>query len=109
VGYFLVTTVHGPRWDGERRTREQDGWDAHAALMDRLVEDGFVILGGPIGDRAMLVVEAGSEDEIEQRMESDPWRPMEILRVGAIEPWTIWLDGRTTRAERASEAHSRSD
>ena len=100
MGYFLVTTVHGPRWDESRGVREQDGWDAHAAFMDRLVEDGFVILGGPVGDRAVLVVEAHGENEIEQRMESDPWKPMGILRVGAIEPWTIWLDGRTTPAQR---------
>ena len=98
MAHFLVTTVHGPQWDASRGVREQDAWEAHAAFMDRLVDEGFVILGGPIGDRAMLVVEADSEQEIERRMESDPWRPMGILRVGAIERWTIWLDGRTARA-----------
>jgi uncharacterized protein YciI len=96
VAHFLVTTVHGPQWDASRGVREQERWDAHAAFMDQLVDDGFVILGGPIGDRALLVVEADSADEIERRMEADPWKPMGILHVGAIEPWTIWLDGRAT-------------
>ncbi len=100
MGYFLVTMAHGPQWDASRGVREQDAFDAHAAFMDQLVDDRFVILGGPIGDRAMLVVEAESEQEIEQRMEPDPWKPMGILHVGVVEPWTIWLDGRATRAER---------
>jgi hypothetical protein len=30
--------------------REQDDWDAHAGFMDGLVDDGFVLLGGPVGD-----------------------------------------------------------
>lgn len=103
MGYFLVTTVHGPRWDASRGVREQDAWDAHAAFMDQLVDDRFVILGGPIGDRAMLVIEADSPQEVQRRMDSDPWKPMGILRVGAIEPWTIWLDGRNVRTASRSD------
>jgi hypothetical protein len=30
--------------------REQDAWDEHAAFMEALVDDGFVVLGGPIGE-----------------------------------------------------------
>jgi uncharacterized protein YciI len=110
MGYFVVTNVHGPRWDGSRGIREQDGWDEHAAFMDRLVDEGFVILGGPIADsdRAMLVVEADSEQEIETRMDDDPWKPMGVLRIGSIEGWTIWLDGRATGAV-TSKVRARSD
>jgi uncharacterized protein YciI len=100
VGYFLVTMLHGPQWDASRGVREQEAFDAHARFMDQLVDDGFVILGGPIGGRAMLVVEADSEQQIERRMESDPWKPMGILHVGTVEPWAIWLDGRAAPAER---------
>jgi hypothetical protein len=57
---FALTTVHGPGWDPSLPIREQHAWDEHAAFMDSLVDDGFVILGGPIGDgqRALLVIEA---------------------------------------------------
>jgi hypothetical protein len=48
--YFLVERAKGPAWDHTRARREQEGWDANAAFMDALAEEGFVILGGPIGE-----------------------------------------------------------
>ncbi|MGD0982689.1 MAG: hypothetical protein ABSA65_02590 [Acidimicrobiales bacterium] len=96
VAFFVVTTAHGPSWDTSRGIREQDAWDEHAAFMDALVDDGFVVLGGPLGngERALLVIEASDEREIEARLRSDPWSSMGLLRIGATEPWTVWLDGR---------------
>ena len=102
--YFALTLVSGPGWDASRARREQDAWDEHAAFMDRLVDDGFVVLGGPIGDgeRVLLVVEAADEHEVEARLAEDPWAPMGILRIGSIEPWTIWLDGRRANPDRVA-------
>ena len=37
-------------WDHSRARREQAGWSEHAAFMDALAEEGFVVLGGPIGE-----------------------------------------------------------
>lgn len=93
MAFFAVTMVHGQAWDASRQIREQDAWDEHAAFMDGLVDDGLVLLGGPIGngDRAMLVVDAADEHEIEARLGGDPWAPMGLLRIGTIEPWRIWL------------------
>ena len=93
---FALTEVAGPRWDPACQRREQDGWDEHAAFMDALVDDGFVLLGGPIadGDRVMLVVEAADERAVQQRFAADPWIADGTLRIESIEPWTIWLDGR---------------
>ena len=61
--------------------------------MDALVEDGFVILGGPVGngDEVLLIVRADSEPEIEARLAEDPWLPMGVLRIARIERWQIWL------------------
>jgi uncharacterized protein YciI len=86
----------GPSWDASRDRREQDAWDEHAAFMDGLVDDGFIVLGGPIGDgeRTMHAIEAADEREIEERFAADPWAPMALLRIAKIEPWSIWLDGR---------------
>ncbi len=96
MAFFALTMVNGPSWDASRQRREQHGWDEHATFMDRLVEEGFVILGGPIGDgeRTLLAVEAGDEREIKARLAEDPWASMGLLQIGAIQPWTIWLDGR---------------
>ena len=41
---FAVRLVHGPGWDASRPIRKQDGWDEHAAFMDGLVDDGFIVL-----------------------------------------------------------------
>ena len=93
---FAVTMVCGPGWDPARPRREQPGWNEHAAFMDGLVADGFVVLGGPIGDGAdvLLAVEAAAEAEIAERLGADPWAPTGQLLIGEIRPWTIWLDGR---------------
>jgi hypothetical protein len=48
--YYLVERAKGPAWDHSRERREQAGWDEHAAFMDALADEGFVVLGGPIGD-----------------------------------------------------------
>jgi uncharacterized protein YciI len=93
---FALTIVHGAGWDASRPIREQDAWAEHAAFMDGLVDDGFIILGGPLGDgqRTLHVVEAADEHEIEARLAQDPWAVMGLLRIGSIEPWALWLDSR---------------
>ena len=64
--------------------------------MDRLVEDGFLLLGGPLqGDREVLhIVSAPSEEAIEERLAEDPWSANGMLRTVSIERWTILLDAR---------------
>jgi uncharacterized protein YciI len=92
VACFAVTNLHGPAWDRSRGLREQDAWDEHAAYMDGLVEDGFVLLAGPLGDdRALLIVDAGSEEEVRERLAQDPWTPMRMLDVESVEPWEVLL------------------
>ena len=54
---------------------EQSEWDAHASFMDGLVDDGFVVLGGPLADEERVVhaVEAESEETIRAMFARDPW------------------------------------
>ena len=96
MGVFVVELHNGPAYDGGRDRREQEQWDAHAAFMDALVDDGFVVLGGPLGDgeAVLLVVEALDEAEIRSRLAEDPWEPLRILEIERITHWTFWLDGR---------------
>jgi uncharacterized protein YciI len=103
---FAVKIVHGPGWDASRPIRSQDGWDAHAAFMDGLVDDGFIIVGGPIGDgqTTLHVVEAASENQIRARLAEDPWAIAGLLQVGSIEPWALWLDSRRLRAPASAAA-----
>ena len=48
--YFVVTNEHGSAWNESRSLIEQEGWAEHAAFMNKLVDEGFIVLGGPIGD-----------------------------------------------------------
>ena len=97
MAIFAVTMVHGPHWDRSRPIRGQDGWNEHAAFMDGLVDDGLIILGGPLGDGqqgALLLAEAAGEREIAARLGEDPWAAMGLLHVGTVQPWALWLDSR---------------
>lgn len=102
MAIFAVRLVHGPRWDDTRLTREQSGWDQHAEFMDRLVDEGFVIIGGPVGDgqQTLHAVDAADEHEIRTRLGLDPWASAGLLLIGAIEPWQLWLDGRDRQPSR---------
>jgi uncharacterized protein YciI len=92
--FYLVENAVGPDWDYSRGRREQAGWDEHAAFMDALVEDGFILLGGPTGEgesnNTMLIVEAEDENEIRERLSADQWSDR-ILVIDTIRPWTVWL------------------
>jgi uncharacterized protein YciI len=93
--FVVVLRRSGPEWDPSRPMEEQSNWPAHAAFMDRLVDSGFVVLGGPLGDEKRVVhaVEAESEDAIRATLAGDPWSETH-LQVDTVDPWTIRLDGR---------------
>jgi len=94
--FFLVRLQRGAPWDWSRDLREQDGWDEHARFMDGLVDEGFIILGGPLaGEREIVhAVSAASEEAVRERLAQDNWHQNGMLAIKSIEPWTILLDGR---------------
>ncbi len=93
--FHVVVLRAGPEWDRSRPLEEQSGWDEHASFMDRLVDDGFIVLGGPLADehRVVHAVEAESEADVRATLARDPWSETHLV-VDAIDPWTIRLDGR---------------
>jgi uncharacterized protein YciI len=106
MAIFALTTDHGPHWDPGRGIREQGAWAAHAAFMDGLVDDGFLLLGGPLGDgeHTLHMVEAADEHEVAARMGEDPWAAMGLLRIGAVERWSIWLGSRPASQQLRRDA-----
>lgn len=93
MAIFALTTDHGPGWDASRGIREQAAWDEHAAFMDGLADDGFVLAGGPLGngEHTLHMIEAADEHEVAARLGQDPWAAMGLLRIGTLERWSIWL------------------
>ena len=94
--YFAVRRIHGPAWNAALPMRAQALWDEHAAFMTSLAAEKFVVLGGPLGSRAevLLVIDAATEEAVRARLALDPWSKAHILEIGGIEPWSIQLDGR---------------
>jgi uncharacterized protein YciI len=73
----------------------------HAGFMNALADDGFVLFDGPLAGtesgrlRALLIVDAETEDEIRRRLADDPWAHADRLVITNIEPWNLIV-----RAER---------
>ena len=93
--FHVVVARSGPSWRAGRALEEQTGWTEHAEFMDGLVDTGFIVLGGPLGDERRVVhaVEAESEDAIRETLARDPWSETH-LQIESVEQWTIRLDGR---------------
>ncbi len=97
VTYYAVTRERGEKWDARLSMRQQPKWDEHAAFMDALADEGFIILGGPLGDGEkifLLIIDAESEQEIHARLAYDPWTPLGLLRTTRVERWEILLGAR---------------
>jgi hypothetical protein len=90
--FLVVLRRSGPEYDHSKPLEQQSGWEEHAAFMDGLVEDGFVVLGGVLADelRTAHAVEAESEEEIRERLAQDPWSGSHLV-VDSIDGWTIRL------------------
>jgi uncharacterized protein YciI len=93
--FLVLLRRSGPEWDRSKPMEEQSGWDEHASFMDGLVDDGFLVLGGPLADevRVAHAVEAESEEAVRATLARDPWSGTHLV-VDSIEPWTIRLDAR---------------
>jgi len=90
---FLVRVVRGGPWDWSKDMRDQDLWTEHAQFMNGLVDDGLILLGGPVqgGREAFHVVDAPSEEALRARFAEDPWAKNGMLTVTGVERWTILL------------------
>lgn len=94
---FAVTTGKGPKWDRASGIRDQRLWGEHASFADDLVDEGVIVLGGPVQDAdeedviALIAVRAGDSEEVRSVFASDPWVQEGILVLQQVRPWTIWL------------------
>ncbi len=96
--YFVVVRERGTAWDWSVPMRRQAQWDAHAAFMDALADEGFVLAGGPLGGeddaaRVLHVVNAPGDHAVQVRLAEDPWTRMGLLKTVSIEPWTVLVGG----------------
>ena len=93
---FVVISSAGPNRDVSKGTREQPFWDEHAEFIERLVAEGFILMGGPLVDEggALLIVNGEDENEVREKLKNDPWRYQGILKLESIKRWQIFIDAR---------------
>ena len=97
---FLAISSAGPNRDPSKGTREQPFWDEHVVFIDRLVDEGFILMGGPLVGRdglpqgALLIVNAQDENEVTEKLKNDPWFIRGILKLESVKRWEIFIDVR---------------
>jgi uncharacterized protein YciI len=90
---FAVIRTRGPAWKGSRSLEDQDDWDAHAAFMNALEKERFIVLGGPLEgtSEVLLIMRAENRNEVIDRLSADPWAKNGLLRVSQVTPWSLRL------------------
>ena len=106
MSLYAVIREAGPCWtDGG--IAAQPGLADHAAFMNALADEGFVLFAGPLAGtgssrlRVLLIVNAEHGDGIRHQLSDDPWAHTERLVITSIEPWNVIVG-----AERISEPAS---
>ena len=106
MSLFAVTREAGPAW-AAGGIFEQPEVNDHAAFMNQLAEQGFVLFGGPLADseqgqvRVLLIVDAESVDEIHRRLADDPWVSTQQLQTVNVESWKLLVGGDSFLLARA--------
>jgi uncharacterized protein YciI len=91
---YAVIREAGPGW-AEGGIAAQPNVADHAAFMNELADEGFVLFAGPLAGtengrlRALLVVNADHDGEIRHRLADDPWVRTDRLVITSIEPWNL--------------------
>ena len=93
---FVAISSAGPNRDFSKGAREQPFWDEHAKFIDQLVNDGFILMGGPLVDEggSLLVFNADDENEVRKKLKNDPWTEHGILKLDSVKRWEIFIDQR---------------
>lgn len=93
MSLYAVINRRGNNYQRGLPLEQQSDWQAHASLMDAFVDEGFVLLGGPLeeSDEVLLIVRASSPEEISARLQQDPWHQSGLLCISRILPWTLRL------------------
>lgn len=115
--YFIVICQQGPSWDSSRTMRDQQLWSEHATFINGLVDEGFLLLGGPLVDRSrpdddfspvsepvgedrlyrtMVVVEAHESAEAADRLAEDPWIRSGVLERTSVDRWEVLVGDPTS-------------
>ena len=93
---FVILWDPGAAWTPGKTVREQAYWDEHAEFMDRLFENGTVIMGGPFSDGtgSLVIVEGDDMNEVSTLFAKDPFVVHQIFALRSLKQWQLFLDAR---------------
>jgi len=106
---FVVIREQGSGWDPSLPMRQQNHWPDHVTFVNGIVGQGSMLLGGPLGEvdrtgesvdpiaavgpnrtyRALIVLEADTEEELTKLLDDDPWSRHHVLETAAIYRWKM--------------------
>jgi uncharacterized protein YciI len=97
MSLFAVTREAGPGWHDGGGIDVQPAVADHAAFMQALADDGFVLAAGPLAGsedgrlRVLLIADAARETEVHERLTDDPWVKSDQLRTVRVERWNVFV------------------
>jgi len=93
---FVVTRRRGPAWDASKPLDSQEQRTEYAAFMNGLARNGFIVLGGPVGDggETLLIIDAPNKNAITATLSGDPWSRSGMLELSQIQRWTVLLEAK---------------
>ena len=83
---FFVLEYRYADLDARARVRPD-----HLAYLQSLLEEGTVVLAGPVGDGsgAMMVLQVGSEEEARGVVKRDPYTAAGVGADHVLRPWNV--------------------
>jgi uncharacterized protein YciI len=96
MSYFAVIREADAGWTEGGIAAQPDVSD-HAAFMNALADENFVVFAGPLAGteagrvRALVIVDAHDEAEIHHRLASDPWVQAGRLKTVGVETWNPFV------------------
>ncbi|HET6358026.1 YciI family protein [Streptomyces sp.] len=109
MSLFAVTREAGPSWIDGKGAFEQPAVNDHAAYMNSLADEGFVLFAGPLSGsehdriRVLLIAEAASEADIRRRLADDPWARTQRVVTTSVEPWNLLVGAEHLGAQPAAQ------
>jgi uncharacterized protein YciI len=95
MSLFAVTREAGPGWTDGKIAFEQPAVNDHAAFMNSLAAEGFVLFAGPLAGsehdriRVLLITDALSATDVHRRLADDPWERTQRVVTTSVEPWNL--------------------
>ena len=89
---WVATLKVGSKWDAAKMPQQQTGFAEHVAGVQKLAQEGKLLVGGPFLDGseahkvtgAMWIVLAADADAAKKLVETDPWVKGDQLQIEGV-------------------------